>query len=153
MIKKKTVTFEKKFDFLSSIQYFISIFIAILFGFGLIPFQYNNIFEGILILIVIQIFLSLIRLRLLNVFLELILLLLAVISFVPFLGYVFRFIGMLFTILDMSTFKSAKIYKKVKIMTFDNFKSKKGFNYSNKNNKKSKKFDLKDIDDAEFSEK
>ena len=110
--------YSQEFSILDRIQYFISITIPILFCFGLIPTYYDNVFNTLIILLSVQLIISLLRFRLLNLFIELILIGLSVISLIPLLGYIFRFLGIIFAILDMSSFKSAVIYTKFENMTF-----------------------------------
>lgn len=142
MNTRKTTTYYKKISIIDRIQYMISAIIAITFALGLVPGIYAEVFIFTIGAIVIQIVISLTRLRILNVLLELFLLLFSIIAIVPFLGWLFRLIGMLGSILDMATFKNYSIYKKVEVNTF---KSKKRPSKKKKINNKFK--------DAQFEEK
>ena len=142
MSPKITKTYdEKNINFLNWIQYFIGVMIAILFAIGLIPFKFMDVYFYITGLIILQIFISIARLRFLNMFIEIVLLIIGALSLIPFLGYVFRIIGILVSILDISTFKSMVIYKRMKVVsvksTKDKFKKKKPNN----------------VQDADFEEK
>ncbi len=148
-MKTKT-NYKNEFSIFDRIQYFISIAIPILFFLGLIPTYYNNVFNTIIILLSIQLIISLFRFRLLNLFIELILIGLSVISLIPLLGYIFRFLGIIFAILDMASFKSTIIYTKFENMTFKTNKQK---NQTKKSNKTKSKFESKNIKDADFEEK
>lgn len=140
---ESTTRYYRKIDFLDTFQYIISIVIAVTFAAGLIPGLYGEVFIFTIAAIVIQILFSLIRLRLLNVILELFLLLFAVIGFIPVLGWIFRLVGFFGAILDMATFKSSHIYKKVQVKTFKPRPSK----------KKPAKKTVKKFKEAEFKEK
>ena len=139
---EKTTKFKKRISFMDHIQYFIGLFISILFLVGFIPFSFDNLFKLIIGLIIIQVIISLLRLRIFNILLELILLGLAIFSLIPVLGYFFRFLGFIVGILEMTSFKNYKLYKKVEITRF----------YPKKFKKKQIKNKVK-FKDAEFKEK
>ena len=110
---KQSVSFSREFSLLSIFQQIIAILIGVLFFLGLIPFNYPEV-SGILItLIVVQLFVSLFRLHLFAFFYELILLLLSVLSFIPILGYLFRFLGFIGALFDMLFHRNAQIIKEV----------------------------------------
>jgi hypothetical protein len=125
VIKKKIIKREKEISFLNSIQYIISIIIALLFILGLIPYTFKELFPILISLIIIQFFISIIRLRILNIFLELILILLSIFSIIPILGYFFRILGFLTAIIEIITFKNSIYYKKIEIITINKFSNKK----------------------------
>jgi len=137
---EKTTRFFKKMKILDRIQYFIGVFIGILFVLGLIPFTFDKLYVLIKGLIIIQIIISLVRLRILNVILEIFILGLAFLSLIPLLGYLFRIVGLIMSILDFSSFKNYKIFKKVEIKKY----------YPNKYKNKLKSTNFKE---AEFKEK
>jgi hypothetical protein len=134
MVIKKKVIYRKS-SFLDFFQYFIGIFISILYGFTLIPFHSIAIAPILAIALLIQLIFSAIRLRIINVFLELILLINILLSIIPLFGYVFRFLGIVLSILDMATFKSDVYYEKIEIIYENNF-SKKSKSKKNKNSNK-----------------
>ena len=139
---EKTYT-KKKLNFLNTIQYTIGLILSIGFAIGLVPFYYDNISTYIIALIIIQLLLSLVRLRFLNVFLEVVLLGLAVVSLIPLLGYLFRLIALIVSVLDSSSFKHTFIYKRME--TVSNNKTFGGF-------KKKQRTDT-NFQDADFKEK
>lgn len=149
---KSNKMYIKDDSFLDKLQYFLSIFIAILFGLGLVPFVYLGVFKFVMILILIQIIISAIRLRILNVIIELLLLGLGLFSLIPILGYLTRFFGILVSILEASSFKNSVIYQTIEINTINKFKSKKNKSKKDKS-KKEEKLNSKNIVDAEFEEK
>ncbi|MCA9495904.1 MAG: hypothetical protein KC589_03095 [Nanoarchaeota archaeon] len=115
---EKTIKYQKRISIFDWIQYFISGIITICFVIGLIPGYYNKIATLLIAFIVVQILISILRLRLLNMILELFILLISIISLVPFLGWFFRFLGIITGILEMASFKNYKLYKQVEIKTF-----------------------------------
>jgi hypothetical protein len=135
---------KNKAYFLDLFQQLIAIAILISFFIGLIPFAYKEIFYLASGLIVVQLLISLFRLKLINFILESILLILSIFSLIPLLGYIFRGLGLLISILDLSILKNTLIYKKVEVFTRD---------IKKKKFKKSKKFNSENIKDAEFEEK
>lgn len=151
---EKTTKYKKKLSFFDYVQYFISMLISISFLLGLIPFFYDNVFRLAITLIMVQIIISLFRLRIFNILIELFLLFLSVISLVPVFGYIFRFLGFLVGILEMTSFKNYKLYKKIEVRNF--YPS--GFNSKN-NSQKDTKSELKKsknkvkFQDAKFKEK
>lgn len=107
---------------LNIFQYCINIILLVLFFAGLIPYYYDNISKYIFLFLGIQIFISLLRLRFINVILELIILGLSVLSIIPFAGYVFRIVAILILFGDIATFKLIGIYKKVNVVNINTFK-------------------------------
>ncbi len=146
---ERKVTYKKRLGVLDSAQYLIAIIIAICFGIGLIPFYYDEVFVVLISLIIVQIIISFVRLRLLNVIIEVFLLIISIIAIIPFIGYLFRIIGLLASLLEMLSFKNYIMYKNIEIRTFKTDFSKKE---SKSNNKKIQKKSIK-AQDAEFSEK
>ena len=118
MVTRKEVHYQKKWNFLNIIQYIIGILIFALFVVGLIPFNYGVVGSTLLSLLVIQIIISLFRLSLFAVFLELLLLFLAVAAFFPVLGYIPRILGALLALLDLAGFQLTSRSKKVIITNF-----------------------------------
>lgn len=134
------------------IQYLISIAISILFIIGLISTKFQEYFQITIGLIILQILLSSLRIRLINIIIELSILIFALIGYIPYLGYFFRFLGFLVSLLDISIFKSQTIDNKIKII-YRNIKSK---NYKENKNLKQKFYSKKfenNIKDAQFKEK
>lgn len=146
---KTKINYSQKFDFLDKIQYFLSISIPILFTIGLIPTLFDNVFPTLVTIIIIQILISLLRFRLLNITIELILIGLSVLSLIPLLGYLFRFTGIILAILDLATFKSIVIYSKFENTAFKNTKK----NPKPKKEFKKSKFNNSNVKDADFKEK
>lgn len=142
---EKTIKYKKRISTFDWIQYFLSAIITISFVIGLIPTYYLQVGPIILGSLVLQLLLSIARLRLLNVILELFIIILAIISFIPILGYIFRIIGIFAGLLEMASFKHYTVYKQIEIRTFNN-RSK---------NKKQKKIrtENKNIKEADFKEK
>lgn len=150
-MNKKKYHFNEN-QFLDNIEYINSIIIAILFAIGLIPFTYSKVSSILITLILIQIIISAIRFRLLNVIIELALLILSIISFIPILGFITRFIGIIFAIIESASFKNKIIYEKIEINTINKFKTKQN-KKNNKQNNKEKSKNKEKIYDAEFKEK
>lgn len=144
-------------NILNNTQYFISSIIAVSFGIGLVPTLYDNVFPIIMISLTAQLIISLGRVRLLNVFLEIFLIGAAFLSQIMLLGYIFRFVGIIFSIIEMASFKNGILYKQMEVRTFrtSNKKRRKSpagaaasINKSKSNVKPKTK-----IKDAEFKEK
>ncbi|MCA9486027.1 hypothetical protein H6501_02765 [Candidatus Woesearchaeota archaeon] len=115
---EKTVKVQRRMKPLNILQYFIGAVILFLFLYGLIPGKYDDIFLYMLGAVTVQILLSLLRLRILNVVIELIILIFAIISGIPVLGYLFRLGGLILALLDLASFKSYVIYKTIKVRAF-----------------------------------
>lgn len=143
METKKTTT--TTYDILNILQYLISILIMLSFIISLIPYAYKNIFVITIGLIALQLLISLARLKLINFLIETIILALSLLALIPILGYLFKFIAIPITILDISALKNTIIYKKVEIFS-DNINPKKP-------KTKTKKFNSEEIHDAQFKEK
>lgn len=129
METRKETTYALESGLINMIQYVISLCCAILFGLGFIPYYYDDVAKYLIAALVVNFLISLIRFRILNVFIQIFLIGLSVLSFIPLAGYLFRILGLIFSIVDMSTFKNVEIYKKVKVFTikdtFDKKESKK----------------------------
>lgn len=136
---------------MNNIQYFISSAMGICFGIGLIPTFFDDVYKVIVALLIVQIIISIIRGRLLNIFLEIFLVGLAGLSLIPLLGYVARFLGIIFCILEMASFKNGFLYQQMDMRTFN---SKSGFKSKKPKSKKPqvKKPKVK-FEDANFKEK
>lgn len=132
---------KKIFD---TIQYIISIAISVLFLIGLISKNFQENFQITAGLIIFQLLISIIRIRLINVIFEIPILVLALIGYIPYFGYLFRFFGFVLSVLDMSTFKSTTIHNKVNVIYKNNVK---------KPQKKKSKPIQGNVKDAEFEEK
>ena len=142
---EKTIRYHKKISTLDWIQYFISGIITICFVIGLLPGYYPKVATILIAFIVVQALISILRLRLLNFILELFILLISIISLVPFLGWFFRVLGVITGILEMASYKNYKLYKQVEIKTF---RSKKP-----KNTPLKRKIHDKPVKDADYKEK
>jgi len=156
MVVKKETYYEKNFLFLDWLQYLFAIIITILFLFSLIPFFYGYISKILVIILFIQLILSILRLKLLNIFLELILLSFALISFINiipivfiFIGYILRFFGLLFGIIEMLSFKNSKVFKIIEIVTTNKFRRK----TVRKSKKSPEKVKTEKFQEAKFKEK
>lgn len=139
----KIVVNKEKLNFLNIFQYTLSVVILFLFLFGLVPFSYYLVFYFLSILIIVQLIISLLRFRLLNILIELLILGLAILSLIPLLGYGFRFLAIFFLIFEFFSFKNNSIYYQSNIRV----------GISNKSKKASKKKENKNVKDASFSEK
>ncbi|NCC70790.1 hypothetical protein EOM09_04360 [bacterium] len=137
---KKTRKVIKRPFFLASIQYVLSVFIVVAFILSLIPNFYDRIYIYLLILVLVQIILSVIRFKLLNVFFEIFLLALIIVGLIPYLGWLFRFLGVFISLIDMLLLKESKFYKMIEIRTIKRIKKPKFNNSSN-------------VKDANFKEK
>lgn len=147
---KINVTYQKSLKILDFFQYIFALIIAIGFTSGIFGF-FKEIGVIIIFIIIAQLFISLIRFKILNLLIEVVLLILAIISLVLnqltyFLAILFILIGFLASILDLSTIKYMTIYKMVETKTFDSFGNKKKVI-------KTKKKVNKDVKDASFKEK
>lgn len=142
---------KKNNKIMDNVQYFISSAMGICFGIGLIPTFFDEVYRVIVVLLIVQILISIIRGRLLNIFLEIFLVGLAGLSLIPLLGYVARFLGIIFCILEMASFKNGLLYQQMDMKAFN---SKSGFNSKSSKGKKSgiKKPKVK-FEDADFKEK
>jgi predicted membrane protein len=110
MKKKAQTMFADKKSFWDTIQYLLGVLITLLFALGLIPFTYGDIFGILAGLIIVQFAISLVRFRLLNISLLIVLFILSLLSLIPFVGYIFRFFAILIAILDFASYKHAKVY-------------------------------------------
>lgn len=135
-----------------TIQYLISIAISILFVIGLISTKFQEYFQITIGLIILQILLSILRIRLINIIIQLPILIFALIGYIPYLGYFFRFLGFLVSLLDMSTFKSQTINNKVNIIYTNSRAKKSRENQKSKQKLYSKNFE-NNVKDAQFKEK
>ena len=115
---------EKKIQFLDNVQYVIALAIAILFLLGLIPLTFDDIYPLLILLVIIQLAISLIRLRFLNVILEVFIIGVALLSLIPLLGFPFRIIGFLLGLLEVVSFKNNSLYVQAENRTFKKKKKK-----------------------------
>jgi len=141
----------KNVQLLNNVQYFLSSVIAVCFGIGLIPTLYDNVVNVIMVALGFQIIISLFRGRLLNVFFEIFLIGLGALAYIPLLGYFFRFLGIIFSILEIASFKNTFLYKQMEIRTFRMNQKSRGSSSKSKS-KVSGKATPK-FKDAEFTEK
>ena len=146
--KERRVLYKRGFSFLGTLQYVLGFVIVLTFGIGLIPGYYHEVVWFGIGALVAQILISIFRFRLLNIFLEFFLLLLMLIGIIPYLGYFFRFLGFFFALLDLTSFKSSKLYKQIEIRTFSNMPGAKGGN-----EKKRKGKSKENVYDADYKEK
>ena len=118
-VHKKTIKYYKKSP-INIIQYILSTIVTILFCIGLIPSLYieYNLAKPIIIILLIQFIISLIRLRFSNAFIEIFLIIFALISVIPFFGYITRILGFIFSLFEIASFKNKKLYKKIYIRKF-----------------------------------
>lgn len=151
----KTTRYYKKIKFLDIIQYLIASFIGIGFllwllpaGWNFLPAHYPEIQKLIIGGIVLQAVISILRLRVLGVFLELFILLLALLSLIPYAGYFFRFLGIVFILVELATFQSYEIYKHVDVKHTKPSKEEK----AEEKEEKKKESSRKQIKDADFKE-
>lgn len=138
--------------FMSNLQYFLASILAISFGIGILPFFYKKVVTVVAVCLGIQVLISVFRGRLLNVFLEIFLVGLAVISLIPIIGLVSSFFAMIICILEMAAFKNGVLYQQMDMRAFN---SKSGFKSKSSKSKKKpgiKKPNVK-FEDADFSEK
>ncbi len=119
MVIKKTTTYKRRFSPLSLIQQILGVIIGVLFFLGLIPFAYMEVGVSLLIIITIQAIISLFRAQFGMFLFELFLLFLAIISFIPLLGYVFRFLGLLLSFLEVGLHRDSKIIKSVNVVSYN----------------------------------
>lgn len=141
---ERSVKFVRKSSFVNKVQYFIGMIIAILFALGFIPFFYLDVFPFLIVALAIQLVISILRLRIINVILICIMIVLSVASLIPIVGYLFRFLGFLTGLLDMASYKSTFVYKRIEKVRID-----KGFGAEKSQRRKEKK----DYKDAQFEEK
>ncbi len=145
-MNQKQNTFEVKNR--NSVQYIFSIVISLLFGVSLIPGNFGDMGGVLVIMILVQILISILKFNLLHLILEFVLLIFAILSFIPYLGYLFILIGFVLSLLDLVTFKNSAIYKQVNVRFDTSFSNKKKSQQKEKKVKHSK-----DVVDAEFKEK
>jgi len=151
----KTTKYYKKIRFLDVVQYLIGSIIGIGFFLWLLPQSWNLLpaslpsLERLIIgAIVIQAIISILRLRVLGLFLELFLLLLALLSQVAYVGYFFRFLGLIFVLAELASFQSYQIYKHVDVKHTKPKEEK-----TEKEEEKKSHSTKKQIRDADFEEK
>jgi len=151
----KTTRYYKKIRFLDIVQYLIASVIGIGFFLWLLPQSWNLLptyipsLERLIIgAIVIQAIISILRLRVLGLFLELLLLLLALLSLVAYVGYFFRFLGLIFVLVELASFQSYQIYKHVDVKH-----TKPKEEHSEEKEEKKTQSTKKQIRDADFEEK
>ena len=139
----------KNVNLLSNVQYFLSSILAICFAIGIFPFLYKKVVSIVAVCLAIQVIVSVIRGRLLNVFLEIFLVGLAALSLIPILGLVASFFAMVVCILEMAAFKNGVLYQQMDMRAFN---SKNKTKTSKKKSSGIKKPEPK-FEDASFSEK
>lgn len=154
-IYKKTI-YEERPSALKTIQYALAILIAILFGAGLIPFTFWSILPYLAGVIILQLIFSTVRFAIINIILELILLVLALLSAIPLLGYIFRILGLILALLEIGTLKSTVISRRVEYVVLN--KKSDGSRNGNAKQKEEVKTSVRarkasKSKDAEFSEK
>lgn len=162
MAVKKRVTHYRR-NPMNMVQYVLAVIIILMIMLSFIPTIYGKIFHILFLLLFIQIIISIFRLRLLNIFFEVMLVILAGIMLIPILfknfpildillfilNYIFIIIAFFVAVIDMSTFKSNMIYKRVEIFTTGKSKknpqtSKKKAIKKPKKNAKSADFEVKE---------
>lgn len=139
-MKKETIT-TKTSNPLNTLQYIFSVVIAIIFGIGVFSTKYQELFPVILTFALIQLLITMLRFRILNLVIELFVLIFIILAWVPIIGWPFRLIGLIVVLIEMSVFKNITIQKKIQTIYFNNSKSKK------------KKKTKTTFTDAEFKEK
>jgi hypothetical protein len=146
-------TKKTKFDLnlLSKLQFVLAFTITVLYGLSLWQPNFYEYVMYLAFIIVIQLLISIGRLRIANIFIELILLVLLLPSLIPILGVVVILFGFLISLIEIATFKHNTLYKTVEFRTFNNFKD----NKSSKNSSKTSKLKKKTVNfkDADFKEK
>jgi hypothetical protein len=149
---------EHKTNLLNSIQNILSLIIIFLILIGLIPFLYNDIYQNVILLLTIQILISLLRVRLINIFFEIIIIIFLSIAALPlFISikiiaiplaivlYIFKIFALIIAMLDLSAQRGTYVYKNINI--------KKQENKQKPKIKKAKKYSSNNIKDAQFKEK
>lgn len=145
---------ERTNKLLNNVQYFLSAVIAVCFGIGLIPTLYDDVFKVVMVALSIQIVVSLLRVRLFNVLLEVFLVAFGFSSLIPVFGYVFRFLGIIFSVFEMASFKNFVLYRQMEMKTFhSNAGGKKAGGGGKKAGVKKGVSGRGKVMDAEFSEK
>ncbi len=147
-----------KINILNSIQNLLSIVITFLILIGLIPFLYNDIYQSVVLLLTIQLLISLLRFRLINLFFEIMIIIFLSVAALPLfisikiiaiplaiLLYIFKIFALIIALLDMSAQKGTYVYKNINI--------KKQENKQNPKINKAKKYSSNNIKDAEFEER
>lgn len=119
MVIKKTTTYKRRFSTLSLIQQILGVIIGVLFFLGLIPFAYMEVGVSLLIIITIQAIISLFRAQFGMFLFELFLLFLAILSFIPILGYLFRILGFFLSFLEVGLHRDSKIIKSVNVVSYN----------------------------------
>lgn len=134
-IVKKT-TYKKNLVPLGLIQYLLTFLVLFLFGIGLMPGYYGDIYYIIATLLLFQILVSIVRFRVLNVVFQVVIFILAFIALVPVLGWFIRLLCFMLVLLDFGFLKFYNIEKHIVIKKYNNEKQK-----------------PKDAKDAQFKEK
>ena len=105
------------------IQHILEILIVLGFAIGLYPGMYYEVFPYLLFIILLQIVICLFRFKAVSLFLEFFILLLALLSLIPYLGFIFRLFGFLISLFNMNgynvdfskvkrNFGTFRVYKK-----------------------------------------
>ena len=157
MVQVKSSTSYKKPSLFDNVQYVISIVLTICLGMSLIPGYFGKVSGVIIAGLVIQLIFSGLRIKLINVFLELIVLLLSLVGFIPYLGWIPRFFAFFISLLDMASLNNNSVSKQIEIRAFRG-KSGEGGGFSwgtakKKSVKKSKKVADEDVVDVDYEEK
>ena len=141
---------------LNNIQYFLSSILAICFMIGIFPFLYSKVVLVVAMCLGVQVLISIMRGRLLNVFFEIFLVGLAGISLIPIIGLVTSFAAMIVCILEMAAFKNGVLYKQMDMRAFT---SKSGFKNKSSSSSGSRKKPAQikkpkvEFSEADFDEK
>lgn len=138
---------QKTINILDLIQRSIAFVIGALFLIGLIPFYFDDVYGSLILLLAIQFVISISRLNIINIILEVILIVFAFFSLIPILGYIFRFLGFVLSLIDYGFLNSNSMVKFYKF-DFRNHPGEKTPNNKVKGKKKKPEFK-----DAEFKEK
>jgi predicted membrane protein len=137
-------------------QYFISLVLLFLFTLGLFPGQYKEVGTIIAILLLIQMFLSLYQFRIIVLIFEFFLLLFALLSFIPFLGVLFKLLAIFILLFELASHKGTSIEYRFTYRNFNpkDFEQKVTSSklFSGFKKKNQKKYNKKVVD-VEFEEK
>ena len=143
------------------LQHLVAIVLVVLLLLSLIPGYYSLFNFYFVILIVFQMVLSLLNMRFVNLFLETVFLVLAILGFIPYLGWLFRFVALPVSLIDMVSFREGVVFRRVEVFTkesvkarYDGFREKRRENRDERLGKRDKRRNGKDkVVDAEFREK
>lgn len=96
------------------IGYLFSLVLIFCFVLGLVPYMYDDVFWVALVCVCSLLVVSFWRFRVVNILFEMVLFCLVLLSLFPVLGYVFRFLGIVVGLFELSTFKG--FYQEIKVM-------------------------------------